>query len=56
MFALNSCGHVVGNNILCFEEEADLLDSFAEFIRLVDPDVITGYNILNFDSPYIVNR
>ena len=31
-------------------------DAFAEFIRLVDPDIITGYNIVNFDSPYIINR
>ena len=23
---------------------------------MVDPDIITGYNIVNFDSPYIINR
>ena len=22
----------------------------------VDPDIITGYNIVNFDFPYIINR
>lgn len=22
----------------------------------VDPDIITGYNIVNFDLPYIINR
>ena len=22
----------------------------------VDPDVITGYNIINFDLPYLLNR
>jgi len=53
---LDSCGAIVGNKVLCFEKENQLLDAFAEFIRLVDPDIITGYNIVNFDSPYIINR
>ena len=22
----------------------------------VDPDIITGYNIVNFDLPYLLNR
>ncbi|KAK2510612.1 hypothetical protein Q9233_017577, partial [Columba guinea] len=30
--------------------------SWAEFVRLVDPDVITGYNIQNFDLPYLLRR
>lgn len=25
-------------------------------MRLVDPDIITGYNINNFDIPYIISR
>lgn len=25
-------------------------------MRQVDPDIITGYNIQNFDLPYLVNR
>ena len=25
-------------------------------MRQVDPDVITGYNIVNFDFPYIIER
>ena len=33
-----------------------MLNAFGNFIRLVDPDIITGYNILNFDSPYLINR
>jgi len=33
-----------------------MLNGFGEFIRLVDPDIITGYNIMNFDTPYLVNR
>ena len=29
---------------------------WAEFVRKVDPDIITGYNIQNFDLPYIIDR
>lgn len=25
-------------------------------MRTVDPDVITGYNIQNFDLPYLISR
>jgi DNA polymerase delta subunit 1 len=25
-------------------------------VSAVDPDVITGYNIVNFDLPYLLNR
>ena len=29
---------------------------WSEFVREVDPDIITGYNIQNFDFPYLLNR
>lgn len=30
--------------------------AWAAFIRTMDPDVITGYNIQNFDLPYLISR
>ena len=33
-----------------------LQQRWSEFVREVDPDVITGYNIQNFDFPYILDR
>jgi DNA polymerase delta subunit 1 len=33
-----------------------LLFAWREFLRLIDPDLITGYNINTFDFPYIVGR
>ena len=30
--------------------------AWADFFRDVDPDIITGYNIQNFDMPYLINR
>uniref|UniRef100_A0A3P8P0R5 DNA polymerase n=1 Tax=Astatotilapia calliptera TaxID=8154 RepID=A0A3P8P0R5_ASTCA len=54
VFTLQSCASIVGSQILCFTQETKLL--WAEFLRTVDPDIITGYNIQNFDFPYLLNR
>jgi DNA polymerase delta subunit 1 len=32
------------------------LQAWRDFVLEVDPDIITGYNIVNFDLPYIINR
>lgn len=55
-FVLNTCTPVVGSALYQFESERDLLLGFQKFVRFVDPDIITGYNIDNFDWPYLVNR
>ncbi|XP_028824417.1 DNA polymerase delta catalytic subunit isoform X1 [Denticeps clupeoides] len=56
VFTLQSCASIVGSQILCFTQEAKMLQSWAEFLRTVDPDIITGYNIQNFDLPYLLTR
>lgn len=33
-----------------------MLEAWAEFVRSVDPDILTGYNINNFDLPYLLDR
>ena len=33
-----------------------MLRAWRDFVRDVDPDIITGYNIVNFDLPYIIER
>ena len=40
----------VTTRVRSFFDEADMLAAFAEMIREYDPDVITGYNVLNFDN------
>ena len=30
--------------------------TWSDFIKKVDPDIITGYNVVNFDLPYLLNR
>ncbi|XP_073458349.1 DNA polymerase delta catalytic subunit [Aquarana catesbeiana] len=56
VFTLNTCSSIVGSQVLCFEKEDALLKAWAEFVRIIDPDIITGYNIQNFDLPYLINR
>ncbi|XP_032939927.1 DNA polymerase delta catalytic subunit [Catharus ustulatus] len=56
VFTLNSCAPLRGATVRSFDSERELLQSWAEFVRIVDPDVITGYNIHNFDLPYLIQR
>ena len=30
--------------------------TWSDFVKKVDPDIITGYNVVNFDLPYLLNR
>ncbi|MGC4191634.1 MAG: DNA polymerase domain-containing protein [Thermomicrobiales bacterium] len=36
--------------------EADLIERFVEVFTRLDPDVIEGHNLFNFDIPYIIER
>lgn len=56
IFTLKSCAPIVGSQVLCYEQEKELLKKWADFVREVDPDIFTGYNINNFDFPYLINR
>lgn len=56
VFTLNTCAPVIGSQVLSHSNERDLLDKWAAFVREADPDIITGYNIQNFDLPYLINR
>ncbi len=44
-----------GNAIICSDEK-QMLEKFSDIIESFDPDIIVGYNINNFDLPYIVKR
>lgn len=39
-----------------FETEKEMLEELISIIMDYDPDIITGYNINNFDMPYILER
>ena len=39
-----------------FAAERDMLERFAEYIRELDPDILTGWNIFGFDLEYLQVR
>ncbi|KAI9178746.1 DNA-directed DNA polymerase delta [Blastocladiella emersonii ATCC 22665] len=56
VFALNTCAAIVGSDVRSFQSEADLLQAWSDFVVACDPDIVTGYNILNFDFTYLLDR
>jgi DNA polymerase elongation subunit (family B) len=39
-----------------YDTEEAMLSGFFDMVKKLDPDILTGWNIRNFDLPYIVNR
>ncbi|KAI1191407.1 DNA polymerase delta catalytic subunit [Nemania serpens] len=56
VFCLDTTSPIVATQILDFDDERDMLRSWKQFLDKVDPDLITGYNISNFDFPYLLDR
>jgi DNA polymerase delta subunit 1 len=56
VFTLNSCLPIAGAQVISSETEEEMLLKWREFVNAVDPDLLTGYNIANFDIPYLLNR
>ena len=56
VFCLDTTSPIVATQILAFDKEEKMLSSWRDFLEKVDPDIITGYNIANFDFPYLLDR
>lgn len=56
LFSFKKCAAIAGADVESFEEEKNMLESWARFLVELDPDIITGYNINGFDLPYLLNR
>jgi DNA polymerase delta subunit 1 len=56
IFVLDGCTPIAGAEVRSFKSEAHMLVEWSKFVLAVDPDILTGYNIQNFDVPYILNR
>jgi DNA polymerase delta subunit 1 len=56
VFTLNTCAHIVGSQVLEYKDEKSLLRDWRKFVEKVDPDMMIGYNIANFDLPYLMDR
>ena len=53
---MGSCSSIPGVEVYAFEDEAELLAAWARYMVACDPDIITGYNIQNFDIDYLMKR
>ncbi|KDR82863.1 hypothetical protein GALMADRAFT_238478 [Galerina marginata CBS 339.88] len=56
IFTLGTCSPIAGTQVLAFEKEKELLTEWRKFFMEVDPDIVIGYNITQFDVPYLLNR
>lgn len=56
VFTLKGCLPIVGAQVITSDEEEDMLTKWSAFLRASDPDIITGYNVQNFDIPYLLDR
>ncbi len=45
-----------GEGVKAFDSEKEMLEEFINIITGYDPDIITGYNVNNFDFPYVLER
>ncbi|CAL5224971.1 g7745 [Coccomyxa viridis] len=56
VLTLQSCAPIVGAEVMSFDNEAALLKRWRDLVIETDPDIIIGYNICNFDLPYLIKR
>ncbi|CAN0585199.1 unnamed protein product, partial [Ectocarpus sp. 12 AP-2014] len=56
VFTLGGCTPIVGAHVISNATEDELLWEWSQFVKVADPDILTGYNIQNFDVPYLLNR
>ncbi len=46
----------IDHAVRAFDTEEQMLESFVEYIRETNPDVLTGWNFDDFDAPYLLDR
>ncbi|TVY49061.1 DNA polymerase delta catalytic subunit [Lachnellula occidentalis] len=56
VFCLDTTSTIVNTQVFEFEREENMLMKWRDFMEEVDPDIIIGYNICNFDFPYLLDR
>ena len=56
IITLGACNPIEGVEVESYETEEEVLLAWKRFITLLDPDIITGYNIWGFDLQYLYKR
>lgn len=45
-----------GRKFRCFANESDMLEAFAKLLKKHDPDIVTGWNVINADCQQLFKR
>ena len=56
---LDTCSklpNVENQEVVCYDNEKDLLTAWTELVQREDPDIVIGYNIWGFDWSYMFSR
>ena len=56
IITLNSCDKIDNAVVEAYDTEEEVLLAWTKFIQLLDPDIITGYNIFGFDFAFMYER
>jgi len=56
MFSLGETESIEGVQIYAFNDEGEMLSAWRLFVIQMDPDILTGFNVLGFDLPYLLQR
>ena len=56
MITLNTCDPIDNVDLEVYMDEREVLLSWLKCIHQENPDIVTGYNIFNFDLPYLYER
>lgn len=56
LLSLGPCDDIPGTNLELFNDETEMLKRFASLMKELRPNVITGWNIFNFDFTFLINR
>jgi DNA polymerase I len=52
----NGCFRNEFHDVFTFSDEPRMLRAFVKYIAMTDPDILTGWNFIQFDMPYILGR
>ncbi len=53
---LDTCNEIEGVEVLSVDNETDLIKEWVKILNNMDPDIMTGYNILGFDFDFLYKR
>ena len=53
---IGPCDDIPGKKCIRVDSELELLNTYTDLIVKFDPDLITGYNIVSYDYPYMDTR